>query len=189
MAHLFHRQTPLKYLERARADISGRDNIQIKLCDIYGSETVQDDLGRELPPSTEWLLTTRFDNDDALHRQFVERLHDEVRPGTTEALNFPYGVVLGRGRTYLSLQASNAFVSLSEIFPNPKTVLGDTHNTISRIAPVRNIEGGPAWMQVVHNSNVSNKLRGRRMRSGVLLQGFENVDLASASQNKDWPLQ
>lgn len=181
----FDRQTAPQYLDRARKDVGGQSNIRIKLCDLYGSETVQEDLGRELPASTEWLLTTRLDNDDALHRDFVDRLHREVRRGTKEALNFPLGVVFGNGKTYLSRQASNAFISLSEPFPNPKTAVWGTHNTVNLIAPVRNIDGGPAWMQVVHNSNVSNKLRGRRMSRDTLLQGFDHIDFGSTPPIKD----
>ncbi|MGO9428257.1 glycosyltransferase [Rhodoblastus sp.] len=185
----FDRHTSPEHLERARRGIAGRDNIRLVLCDIYGSETAQEDLARDLPESLEWLVTTRFDNDDALHREFVERLHGEIRPGTMESLNFPLGVVYGQGKTYLSRQESNAFISLSEPFvPDFRTVLAIRHEKMDSVAPVRNIDGGPAWMQVVHDRNVSNKLRGRRLPCARLLEGFEKVDLGPAMGRKDYSL-
>jgi hypothetical protein len=181
----FDRHTPSEYLDRARRGIGDRPNIRLMLCEIYGSETVREDLARDLPADTKWLLTTRFDNDDALRRDFVERLHKEVRPGVTESISFSFGVVYGSGKTYLSRQESNAFISLSEPLPNPKTVISAPHNEMARIAPVREIGGAPAWMQVVHDSNVSNKTRGRRLPSGRLLEGFEAVDLGDNRGNQD----
>jgi hypothetical protein len=185
----FDRHTPPEFLERARRGFAGRPNIRLMLCDIYGSETLQEDLAKDLPGAGGWLVTTRFDNDDALHRQFVERLHREVRPGVRESLNFPLGVVYGRGKAYLSRQESNAFISLSEPFPNFLTVTAAPHNTMGRIAPLRDLEGGPAWMQVVHDLNVSNKLRGTRMPRAKLLSGFESVRLDLNGQDDESQLK
>ncbi len=182
----FDRQTSPEHLARARRGIAGRDNIKLMLCDIYGSETVQEDLARDLPKSLAWLVTTRFDNDDALHRDFVDRLHKEVSTSTMESLNFPLGVVYGQGKTYLSRQESNAFISLSEPFVREfRTVLATRHEKMGGVAPVKNIDGGPAWMQVVHDGNVSNKLRGRRLPCARLLEGFEKVDLGQEMGRKD----
>jgi hypothetical protein len=181
----FDRHTPEEHLERARRGFAGRNNIRLMLCDIYGSETVREDLARDLPQTGGWLVTSRFDNDDALHREFVERLQKEVRPGTRESLNFPMGVVYGRGKTYLSRQESNAFISLSEAFPDFQTVISLPHEKMAEIAPVRNIDGGPAWMQVVHDLNVSNKLRGHRLPGAQLLEGFETVNLGPGQGLKD----
>jgi hypothetical protein len=131
------------------------------------------------------LVTTRFDNDDALRRDFVERLRKEVRPGTKEALSFTFGVIFGGGKTYLSRQESNAFISLSEPLANALTVIAAPHNEMSRFAPVREIGGAPAWMQVIHDSNVSNKTRGKRLPSGRLLEGFEAVKLKGNFAEQD----
>lgn len=181
----FDRHTPSEFLERARRGIGSADNIRLMLCDIYGSETVREDLARDFPEQNGWLVTTRFDNDDALRRDFVERLREEIRPGTSEAISFTYGVILGGGKTYLSPQESNAFISLSEPLANPQTVIAAPHNEMSRVAPVREVAGPPAWMQVVHDSNVSNKTRGKRLPSSSLLEGFEAVKLGESFGEQD----
>jgi hypothetical protein len=60
---------------------------------------------------------------------------------------------------------------------------------MGRIAPLRDLEGGPAWMQVVHDLNVSNKLRGTRMPRAKLLSGFESVRLDLNGQDDESQLK
>jgi hypothetical protein len=110
----------------------------------------------------ERLLTTRLDNDDALARDAVERLQAEVRPGPREFLNFPDGYVWHRGRLYAHSHPSNAFLSLSEPAAGFRSAWADPHEEAARVAPVRQVPGGPAWLQVIHEHNVSNRVRGRR---------------------------
>src|SRR5271165_6215499 len=126
----FDRHTPDQYLERIRNDIAGHSNIMIRLCDIYGSETVQADLPIDIESPRGWLVTTRLDNDDGLRQDFVKRLHEQIQVGKSEALNFPWGVVYRNGRPYLSQQESNAFVSVSEPFKDIRTVLCTRHNEV-----------------------------------------------------------
>jgi hypothetical protein len=171
----FDRNTPAQYLERARNGLAGRSNFMIKLCDLYGSETVQADLPGDLGSTRKWLVTTRLDNDDALYRDFVKQLHGQVRVGSKEALNFPWGIVYRNGALYLSRQESNSFVSVSEPFEGIQTVTCAPHNEIGRRFPVRDIGSGPAWMQVIHGSNVSNKVRGWRVARSKIPSGFEAI--------------
>jgi len=171
----FDRHTPALYLERARSGLAGRSNFIIKLCDIYGSETLQTDLPVDLDSTRNWLVTTRLDNDDGLHRDFVKRLHEQVRVASREALNFPWGIVYRNGALYLGRQESNSFISVSEPFKDIRTVTCARHNEMGRWFPVRDIGAGPAWMQVIHGSNVSNKVRGWRVARSKIPSGFEAI--------------
>jgi len=164
--------TPAAFVERAQRACVGRDNIRLIFCDAYDQGLLERDLRGELVPEPEWLLTTRLDNDDGLRRDFVERLHESLRFCGTEALNFPNGIVYTRQRTYLYRHESNAFLSLLEPFDGFKTVLFVQHPDMPKMAPVRQIEGDPAWLQVVHQSNISNRVRGRRVPAATALAGF-----------------
>jgi Putative rhamnosyl transferase len=183
----FDRHTSPEHLERARRGIASRPNFRVMLCDYYSSETLQADFVQDLPDFDGWLLTTRLDNDDSLHREYVERLHKEVRPGTREAINFPLGLVFGLGKTYLSRQESNAFISLSEPFANCQTVYSTPHPDWARVVPVRNVETDfPAWIQGVYEGAISNyKLRGKRLRHQQFIEGFETVDLGAGEESKE----
>jgi hypothetical protein len=165
--------TPREFLDRANRVRNGRENIRFMLCEIYEPGlSEQRDVKKEMLPAPEWLLTTRLDNDDGLRSDFVERLHKSLRFSGMEAINFPTGVVYTGEKTYLHRHESNAFLSLFEPFKDCKTVGSVQHPEMSKLAPVRQIEGDPAWLQVIHDGNISNRVRGRRVPVKTALEGF-----------------
>lgn len=124
----------------------------------------------ELMPEAErtpWLLTSRLDNDDALARDYVARLHAALaRLDIPERMtfNFTEGFVLSNGRLYAHRHDSNAFASWLEPFaPDALTAMGIRHMHFADHGPVAQIDGRGAWLQVVHEENVSNRVRGRRV--------------------------
>ena len=168
----FNAATPPSFVERARRACAGRDNIRLLFCDIYDHALLERDLRAELIPKPEWLLTTRLDNDDGLRRDFVKRVHENLRFMGAEAINFPNGIVYAGGKTYSHRDESNAFLSLLEPFEGFKTVLCVQHPEMAQVAFVRQIEGEPAWLQVIHDSNIRNRVRGWRVSAGTALAGF-----------------
>ena len=169
----FDRSTREEHLDRARRGIAGRPNFDVKLCSLFGSETLQADLTSDLDPSSNWVVTTRLDNDDGLHRDFVKKLQALVRVGTEEAFDFPYGIVLANGVPYLSRQRHNAFISLSEPLIGLKTVTSVRHKEMSRRYQVRTVTNEPSWLQSLHGSNYGNKVRGWRIPGAKLPEGLE----------------
>lgn len=107
------------------------------------------------------LMTTNLDNDDGLAVDFVERLHRLARPGRQTALYLGNGIILDGGRAFLRHDRYNAFVSVAEPWSNAKTVWRDWHNMLHKQMAVQTDGGLPAWLQVVHDRNVSNRVRGR----------------------------
>lgn len=116
---------------------------------------------------TPWLLTTRFDNDDALAADHVARLQGALaRPGSAVrgSLNFPRGLVREGGKLYALTHLANPFASWLEPWDaKARTAISINHLKMGRVGPVRQLDGPPAWLQVVHGGNVSNKVRGRRV--------------------------
>jgi Putative rhamnosyl transferase len=118
------------------------------------------------------LVTTRLDNDDAIGRDFVARVQAAARPGTREFLNLPVGYVWHRGRLYRHEHPSNAFISLSEPAAGFRSVWSTQHEDAGKVAPVHQVAGGPAWLQVIHEHNVSNRVRGRRVPAARVADEF-----------------
>lgn len=115
---------------------------------------------------TPWLVTSRLDNDDALSVDHVERLHAHfLEQGIeTGSVNFRNGFLLQGGRVYMLEHLSNAFAHHVEPWDETAiTCRGVNHLKLAEFGPVRQIDGAPAWLQVVHGGNVSNKVRGRRV--------------------------
>lgn len=172
----FDKNTDIGILNRARKGIEGHPNFNIRTCDIFGSETARSDIAGEFGVSKPWILTTRLDNDDGLHHDHVRVLHENVRPDQTEALEFPYGVVYVDGAIYLSRQRHNAFISISEPLKDCKTVTLMRHKEIAHAFPVRIVSQTPAWLQTIHDLNVSNKIRGWRVSPKEIPTGFDVGD-------------
>ena len=74
-------------------------------------------LGELFGQPTPWLLTTRFDSDDALAVDHVARLRAAVEaaaPTARTSFNLTHGVVIEDGRVYAHAHPSNAFASWLE---------------------------------------------------------------------------
>jgi len=117
-----------------------------------------------------WLLSTRLDNDDGLAVDHVQRLQAAVaakaRPERC-SLNLTDGLVLHDGRVYDHTHLSNAFASWLEPWDDAMcTAQSIEHMKMDQYGPIQQVPGPPAWLQVVHGGNVSNKIRGRRVPAG-----------------------
>ncbi|RKT78491.1 putative rhamnosyltransferase [Terracoccus luteus] len=109
------------------------------------------------------LITTNLDNDDGLARDLVERLRAAHVPGSPAAVYVDHGVILSGDALYLRRDRENAFCSVAEDLTAPVTCWADWHNRLHLHLPVRHLGGPPGWLQVIHGTNVSNRVRGRRV--------------------------
>jgi hypothetical protein len=180
----FDDSTPRKYLERVAAAIARRDNIFIKRCALWEGSTLVNDLVAGLDEHTRWVITTRLDNDDGLQRDFVSMLHAAVEE-KTEFLNFPRGIIWYSGKCYAYRHPSNAFLSMVEPADSPRTVWLVPHEKAARIAPVRQLSQTPAFLQVIHGNNVSNKPRGTRIDARRALIDFEAIEALQGSGERE----
>lgn len=113
-------------------------------------------------PDANWLMTTRLDNDDALHPHFFEQLRHNVKEGYREFLNVPQGLIAANGKFYRKNDWSNPFITFSESAFNPETVWIDQHHLLARHAPIRQLALHDGWIQIVHGGNLANQIRGMR---------------------------
>ncbi|NUT70599.1 glycosyltransferase [Pseudarthrobacter sp. C4D7] len=133
------------------------------------------------------LITTNLDNDDGLAADFVERLQNLPNSHSRSAVYFTQGLIRHGERVYARKDAANAFCSVRESWDDPQTCWADWHNRLGLSMSVAEIGGPAAWLQVIHGTNVSNRVRGRRiavgtehiLRFGSLLAGVENPSKAA----------
>lgn len=107
------------------------------------------------------LVTTNLDNDDGLACDFVERLQNSISSDHRAAIYFTTGIILKGTNSYLRSDPRNAFCSVAESWKEPVTAWADWHNRLSRTMPVTELAGAPAWLQVIHERNVSNTVHGQ----------------------------
>lgn len=150
---------------------------------LFPANGWRDSLFASVPARPASLLTTNLDNDDSLAIDYVARLHAAAAPfagGPRHGLNFLNGFVLSGPRLYAHEHPSNAFTNLIEPFDmSAITAPSINHMTLASHAPVHQIEGPGAWLQVVHGGNVSNKIRGRRVSRQLAEERFAGSTIAN----------
>lgn len=182
---LFDTDTPPEGLAEFERIVAGYPNVKLGFLDVFTADKLAELVKQNVRPGTDWVLTTRLDNDDGWHEQFVERVQAEVRPGTREFLNFSTGYIVTDDRTYLYRHLSNAFISFSEPVEGLMTPFATNHELLAKLAPVRQIAGAPGFYQLVHGGNFSNKVRGTRVPVAQARQGFETLRYALPADGRE----
>jgi hypothetical protein len=172
----FDESTPDRYLRAVEDRLAGIANASIRLCGLWEASKLARDVSSSIDDDEcRWVMTTRLDNDDGVHRDFVATLQAAAGE-RTEFLNFPCGVLYYAGKYFLYKHPSNAFISYVEpVGPALKTVWAVAHEEASRLAPIRQLGRTPSFLQVVHGANVSNKPRGVRIAAARATRGFESI--------------
>lgn len=111
------------------------------------------------PSEADWLITSRFDNDDQYRPEFVKRVQ-QAFDHETEVIDIDYDVMDSHsGKRYRSMRIrpNSPFLSLVEPWErDPKTALGRPHTVMCDLYPARKI--GLLATQVIHDRNICNKV-------------------------------
>jgi hypothetical protein len=168
---LFDRDTPPEYVQRMEQ--YKRECPQFTPCFIAGEDAgnyvhiVQKRIEEMVDAEDEFVITTNVDNDDAIHLQTVEYLHDMIESRAPEAgevlVSFPYGYQYFAAQEILLKMKypHNHFLTLIEKNGrNLRTVIAMGHASARKeCKAVVDVKTEPFWIEIVHNSNVSNDLR------------------------------
>ncbi|MBL4673361.1 MAG: hypothetical protein JKX81_13975 [Arenicella sp.] len=130
-----------------------------------------------VPAHKKVLLTSRLDNDDALNKDFIRGLQADAGPLSHKAhaqvMNYPNGLILSRGRVYSHRDTSNPFASVLEpLSADIKTIWQHQHTKLHNVGTIHQLKPQSMWLQVIHSSNVSNRIRGRRVQNTELIKAF-----------------
>ncbi len=185
----FDEETPAEYkrkIEALRADYP----FTPQFTPMFEMDRIVPELLRSVS-GARWLLTTRLDSDDILAADHIERLRGALAVPRQQVVNFRHGAILSiKGEhpgLYRTEDDSNPFASLMEPLGRKScTIWAVKHVDIERIAPVLQLEGEAAWLQVVHGSNVSNRVKGRRVSLNSLEATFPYLaTIAPASRETE----
>lgn len=166
---LFDEATPAEFKERI-AEYSKESFFRAIFLNQSQTENLYHELNllihkeleqKQLNPN--FILTTRLDNDDALHREFVERVQAEFAGLEHEALiDFERGLQLVEQREVLKSHEFrfSHFTTLAESFSGEiETVLSFPHDSVpSGVAVHLGRLRTPMWLEVIHGGNVSNSV-------------------------------
>jgi hypothetical protein len=128
------------------------------------------EVGRRAPPPGELLLTSRLDNDDVVHPEYIADLRRQVGAWLDEGVAPPFVVDLeygswwdlerGEVRRFRHQEVSPYASLLERVGPGgPHTVFAGRHNRLDRaFGPARRL-GGFRVLTLVHDQNVLNGIR------------------------------
>lgn len=145
-------------------------------------------IGNELVKRSEapWFITTRMDNDDAVARDFIERIQREFEKQDFEFINFGSGLQLTEaGAVFGWSDPCGPFISLIEKRGDdlPRTVFIEGHDKLGNHGPIRQVTTHPMWAQMVHAKNMANTVKGVRVGPSVIAAHFDiNREAAPVSQ-------
>lgn len=132
---------------------------------VFRTSVSREDLRHDLRQATggrgDVLLTTNLDNDDGLAVDFVRRVQDAVTSTNRTAMYLTRGLIVKGSYTYLRKDPHNAFCSVAESWHQPVTAWADWHNRLGLSMAVVEVPGAPAWLQSIHDRNVSNTVHGK----------------------------
>lgn len=178
------RTTPDWALARLRSLIGTDDRVVTAFID--GPDTPENrhaTIAPLLPPGATHLITSRLDNDDGLACRFIETVQEQFAEQDFEFINFPDGHTCFHGRVYGWRHPSSPFLSLVERIAGSggtlRTVMSEPHQEVAARFPVRQVECGPAWLQVIHGRNAWNMVRGTA-RPLADLEGCYSPDVVAA---------
>ena len=161
----FDPESPDWLLERI-TDFEARQTFVAIFRESVSPAELIEDLRRVTGASGSALLTTNLDNDDGIAVDCVDRLQRCAPVASRSALYLSRGLILSSHELHLRVDRHNAFCSVRESWDDPDTCWLDWHDLLPRHMPVTLIGGEPGWVQVVHGSNVSNRVKGRLVRVG-----------------------
>lgn len=144
-----------------------------------------------IPDGCEYLITTWLDNDDAIHKDYVQMIQDNFEHQDSETINFIFGYQLCSGKLYFDFEVANHFISLVEKYdPDAfNTCLCRPHKELYEVCKsARKILCKPVWIEVVHGSNYMNVYRrGFRVPARDILDNFSIKAETPTDQEKPFP--
>ncbi len=159
----------------------------------YGQfpDEVRDVVRHYIPADCKYLITTWLDNDDAIHKDYVQMIQDNFSQQESETINFIFGYQLSEGKLYFDFEFSNHFISLIEKYDAAsfKTCLCRPHKELYEVCKsAKKIFCKPVWIEVVHGSNYMNVYRrGFRVPTGKILDNYSIQAKAPEDQEKALP--
>lgn len=130
---------------------------------IDGLEALVGSVTQEIGKDThveEFIITTRLDNDDIIHKDFIETIQESFVPvhNTVIDLREGYQVSIDKNKTEIREYAHpfNAFISVIERSEEFKTILSQMHYDWAKSNNIVVFDKKRVWIELVHQKNKMN---------------------------------
>ncbi len=165
---LFDENTPNKFREKINEIANSYDLIQVLYSDGFPQQlpTLHEFISKKT--QTDFVITTRLDNDDLIHKDFVETIQSLYQPKKDLVIDLRTGYQTSiKGRFYESRlykeDPFNPFISVVEAVSDFNTVMAKRHAQWAKTKSLIINKEKPLWIELVHDENKSN-VEKRHMR-------------------------
>lgn len=139
--------------------------IFLKDYNIWSYKIASKEIKKLLHKNTEWILTTRFDCDDAFnknHVDIIQKRFSEREMLLNPTLGITYNVNNNIARSFRYV-CSNSFLTIVEKYKETlKTCFYVNHPQMRNYFKLMQMETKfPLWLQTIHNKNLGNTMRGK----------------------------
>ena len=173
----FDAKTPLQFRQKIEQYSQWVNFIPVYIDSYYNAAIGRQHALKHVDPESSHLITSRLDNDDSIAKNYVELVQNEFEQQESQFIIFSDGYVLKESKLYKFNYPNNPFINLIESRKKYKnnefrTVLGLNHTELGHISDIKRINSKQVWLQVVHEKNISNRVRGIRHSIKPLLRDF-----------------
>ncbi|MFN3968548.1 glycosyltransferase [Flavobacterium sp.] len=177
--------TPEKYKNRMTELIQNQPNFKVFY--INGMPKFYDELKKyisAIPNKKPYLITSRIDNDDAVHKDFINEVQLQFDHQEYLVLDIIKGYSLQIRPTVMLGKKEhifNPFMSLIEKNDDPKTIWYYHHNMWKKETRIKQLTHKRLWIAVIHEKNKVNNFNGYdnvkwdKLKSDFILSEEANV--------------
>jgi len=179
----FSDKTPQKYRDRINNLAEQWHVMRPLFHDYLSGEVVMNETLKCISKKNDFIITSTVDNDYSISKNYIEETQKQFKNQSFQYVNWALGYVyhVDKHRFYKRYYKESPFNSLIECVEGCKLVWSTSHNELLSTGNVIQIDKNPGWIQVVHNKNISNRIKGRRIRTPDVVQYF-NVNIGLVTQ-------
>jgi len=160
----FGNQTSTSFRDRIAELSKEYQNINpfyVKDMDEFYSSLVGD-ISKFLDESDAELITSRMDNDDLIHRDFMKTIRSLAGSEEKHLIDLTRGYQMNMdGKVDIVSKQYNPFISLKESTASFETVMAQFHGRWRGLVNRTKYKKDKLWVQIIHDKNVHNHFKKR----------------------------
>lgn len=152
------------FKDRIEALVTGIDNIKVFYID--GMPSFYPEIKKYISThsaSVPYLITSRIDNDDCIHKDFIGEVQKRFNSQEYQAVDVIKGYSLQIKPDFMLGKKEhifNPFISLIERNSDPRTVWQNDHNMWKKETRITQVKDRRLWMSIIHEKNKVNEFDG-----------------------------
>lgn len=157
---IFDIDTPSKYQTEIKTLTRKHANIIVIYADGFNEllPTLKSEIKIHLEKDDNYIITTRLDNDDIIHKDFIKTIQNLYNPIENLVIDLRKGYQLileDKTEIRKFYDSYNPFISVVEAASNYDTVLSKEHSDWKQ-SPLKTNKSKSLWIQMIHDQNQAN---------------------------------